>query len=80
VAWWLWILVGALALGASSLVAVFHPFATAEAYAFVFNAMLLGGILWAMAIGVLTRREALMGAVAYGRTEGDNNIAESAMR
>lgn len=49
---------GTLALAASSLLALFHPFVAPAAYAVVFNLVLLVAILWAIVIGLWTRREA----------------------
>ena len=49
---------GIIILGASSLLAVSHPFGEAAVYAVVFNLVLLWAILWVIVIGLWTHREA----------------------
>jgi uncharacterized membrane protein len=44
----------------SSLLVVFHPFDSAGVYALAFNLVLLAGILWAVIMGIWTRREPLI--------------------
>lgn len=51
---------GAAALLLSSLLVVFHPFADAAQYALTFNALLLAAVVWAIVLGIWTRREALV--------------------
>lgn len=51
---------GIALLGASSLVALFHPFQDPRVYAIVFNGVILAGVLWAVVVGLWTRRESFI--------------------
>jgi uncharacterized membrane protein len=51
---------GVAVLLLSSLLVVFHPLSEAAHYAVVFNAVLLSAVVWAIILGVWSRREALI--------------------
>jgi uncharacterized membrane protein len=52
--------VGVAVLLLSSLLVVFHPLSEAAHYALVFNVVLLAAVVWAIVLGVWSRREALI--------------------
>lgn len=51
---------GSAVLLASLLLVVYHPLRRPEDYAFIFNILLLAGVLWLIVLGLMTHREGLI--------------------
>jgi uncharacterized membrane protein len=51
---------GSAVLLASLLLVIYHPLRRPEDYAFVFNVLLLAGVLWLIVLGLMTHREGLI--------------------